>query len=225
MRYPASEKAESKADRRTIQWIVVPLNRLIEQAHLSVRRILEKLGIPRATFHRWVDLYQTGGSEALEDRPSRPSRVWNRIPDEIRAKVIALALEQPELSPRELAVRFTDEERHFVSEASVYRLLKAQDLHRQPGLPRHQGGRRVHRQGAADKAAVRGTDAPPSAPNQLWQTDLTYLRVTGWGWYYLSTVLDDLSRLVVAWKLCSTMQTSDATETLDLAPAVSGLDQ
>jgi transposase InsO family protein len=49
--------------------------------------------------------------------------------------------------------------------------------------------------------------------------------VTGWGWYYLSTVLDDLSRLVVAWKLCSTMQTSDATETLDLAPAVSGLDQ
>jgi transposase-like protein len=124
MRYPASEKAESKADRRTIQWIVVPLNRLIEQSHLSVRRILEKLGIPRATFHRWVDLYQTGGSEALEDRPSRPSRVWNRIPDEIRAKVIALALEQPELSPRELAVRFTDEERHFVSEASVYRLSK-----------------------------------------------------------------------------------------------------
>ena len=53
---------------------------------------------------------------------------WGRLPDEVREKVIARALEQPELSPRELAVRFTDEERYFVSEATVYRLLKAHDL-------------------------------------------------------------------------------------------------
>ena len=49
--------------------------------------------------------------------------------------------------------------------------------------------------------------------------------MTGWGWYYLSTVLDDFSRFVVAWKLCATMQASDVTETLDLALAASGLDQ
>jgi hypothetical protein len=86
------------------------------------------LGIPRATFYRWYDLYQIGGPEALSDRPSRPRRVWNRIPDEVRSEIITLALEEPELSPRELAVRFTDERRYFVSEASVYRLLKAHDL-------------------------------------------------------------------------------------------------
>jgi transposase-like protein len=92
MRYPASEKAE--------------IIRLVEQSPLPVRRTLEKLGIPRATFYRWVDLYQTGGPEALEDRPSRPSRVWNRIPDEVRERIVRMALDLPELSPRELAVRF-----------------------------------------------------------------------------------------------------------------------
>ena len=41
---------------------------------------------------------------------------------------MTLALEEPDLSPRELAVRFTDTEKYFVSEASVYRLLKSHDL-------------------------------------------------------------------------------------------------
>ena len=114
MRYPASEKLE--------------IIRLVEQSHLPVRATLEKLAIPRATFYRWYDAFQRGGPEALADRPSRPSRVWNRLPAEIREQIVALALEEPELSPRELAVRFTDERRYFVSEATVYRLLKAQDL-------------------------------------------------------------------------------------------------
>ena len=66
MRYPASEKLE--------------VIRLVEQSHLSVRRTLERLGIPRATFYRWYDLYQTGRPEALEDRSSRPRRIWNASP-------------------------------------------------------------------------------------------------------------------------------------------------
>jgi putative transposase len=197
MRYPASEKAE--------------IIRLVEQSHLPVRQTLELLGIPRATFYRWYDLHQTGGPEALGDRSSRPGRVWNRIPEEIRGRILDLALEQPELSPRELAVRFTDERKYFVSEASVYRLLKAHDLITSPAY-------------IVIKAADEFRDKT-TAPNQLWQTDFTYLKVTGWGWYYLSTVLDDFSRFIVAWKLCATMRATDVTETLDLALAASGLDQ
>jgi len=197
MRYPASEKLE--------------IIRLVEQSHLPVRRSLEKLGIPRPTFYRWYDLYQTGGLEALEDRPSRPSRVWNRIPDEVREKVLQLALDEPELSPRELAVRFTDQQGSFISEASVYRLLKAQDLIPSPAYILMK---------AADEFQDKTT-----APNQLWQTDFTYLKVTGWGWFYLSTVLDDFSRYILAWKLCTTMKAQDVTDTLSLALAASGLDQ
>jgi transposase InsO family protein len=67
-----------------------------------------ELGIPRTTFYRWYDRYQLGGLEALEDQSPRPSRVWNRIPDDVRQRIVDLALDVPELSPRELAVRFTD---------------------------------------------------------------------------------------------------------------------
>jgi transposase InsO family protein len=197
MRYPAPEKLE--------------IIRLVEQSHLPVRATLEKLGITRSTFYRWYDAYQRGGPEALNDHPSQPSRVWNRLPAEIREQIVALALEQPELSPRELAVRFTDERRYFVSEATVYRLLKSQDLITSPAY-------------IVIKAADEFRDKT-TAPNQLWQTDFTYLKVVGWGWYYLSTVLDDFSRYIVAWKLCTTMQASDVTATLDLALGAAGLDQ
>jgi putative transposase len=114
MRYAASEKAE--------------IIQLVEQSHLPARHTLDKLGIPRATFYRWYDRYRNGGPEALADHRSRPDRVWNRIPGDVRRQIIDMALELPELSPRELAVRFTDERKYFVSEASIYRLLKAHDL-------------------------------------------------------------------------------------------------
>ena len=197
MRYSASDKTE--------------IIRLVEQSHLPARRTLDKLGIPRSSFYRWYDGYQGGGPEGLADRPSRPDRVWNRIPEAIRSQIVELALDQPELSPRELAVRFTDEEKYFVSEASVYRLLKAHDLIASPAY-------------IVIKAAEEFKDKT-TAPNQLWQTDFTYLKITGWGWYYLSTVLDDFSRFIVAWKLCATMKAQDVTATLDLALAASGVDQ
>ena len=64
-----------------------------------------------------------------------------------------------------------------------------------------------------------------TAINQMWQTDFTYFKIIGWGWYYLSTILDDYSRYIIAWKLCSTMRASNVTETIELALAASGCDQ
>ena len=154
---------------------------------------------------------QVSGPEALNDRSPRPDRVWNRIPDPERQRIIELALDEPALSPRELAVRFTDSKGYFVSEASVYRLLKAHELIASPAF-----------------IVIKAADAfknKTTAPNQLWQTDFTYLKVIGWGWFYLSTVLDDFSRYIVAWKLCVTMKAEDVTATLDRALRASGLQQ
>ena len=104
MRYPAAEKAE--------------IIKLVEQSHLSARQTLDRIGVSRSTFYRWYDLYQMGGPDALEDKPSKPSRVWNRIPQPIHDQIIEMALEESELSPRELAVRFTetrDRQRKLIS--------------------------------------------------------------------------------------------------------------
>ncbi|GEM_PF-3565932 len=52
-----------------------------------------------------------------------------------------------------------------------------------------------------------GEPVPAWRPlNQLWQTDFAWLKVIGWGWFHLSTILDDFSRHVIAWKLCATSQ-------------------
>jgi hypothetical protein len=106
----------------------------VEHSHQGVRWTLGKLGIPKTTFYRWYDRYLAFGETGLEDRNSNPGRVWNRIPDAVRQKIIDLALEETQLSPRELAVRFTDTRGYFVSEASVYRLLKVQDLITSPAF-------------------------------------------------------------------------------------------
>jgi transposase InsO family protein len=197
MRYPASEKLE--------------IIRQVEQSHLSAKQTLDLLGIPRTTFYRWYDRYLSLGEAGLQDQPSRPSRVWNRIPDMVRKQIVDLALEEPELSPRELAVRFTDTNRYFVSEASVYRLLKAHDLITSPAFIVIKAADEFH------EKTVR--------PNQLWQTDFTYFKVVGWGWFYLSTILDDYSRYIIAWRLCTTMKTSDVTATLEDALVASGCDR
>ena len=85
MRYPASEKLE--------------IIRLVEQSHLPVKHTLAKIGVSRPTFYRWYDLYRRFGDAGLEDHRAGPKRpAWNRIPDDVRTEIIAMALDRPELS-------------------------------------------------------------------------------------------------------------------------------
>jgi len=104
MRYSASEKAE--------------IIQLVEQSHLPARRTLDKLGIPPPRSTAGMTDTVRAGLSAADDHRSRPRSCLDRIPDDVRRQIIDLALDLPELSPRELAVRFTDERKYFVSEAS-----------------------------------------------------------------------------------------------------------
>jgi len=184
---------------------------LVEQSGLSVRVTLRQLGVPRSTFYGWYQRYDEMGFEGLFDKTPTPRSRWNKIPKAIQDQVLDLALARTDLSPRELACHYTDEKRYFVSESSVYRILKAADLITSPAY-----------------VLMSASDAfqhPTTRVHEMWQTDFTYFRIINWGWYYLSTVLDDFSRYIIAWKLSPTMGATDVTETLDQALAVTGVEQ
>ena len=185
--------------------------RLVEESQLSVKQTLRELGIARSTFYRWYKAYQEHGYDGLELGSKAPRRFWNRLPESVKEQCIEEALAHPEKSPRELAWHITDKHAYFISESSVYRLLKQYDLITSPAYILLQASDRFH--------------TPTRRINELWQTDFTYFRIVGWGWYFLSTVLDDYSRYIISWKLTTTMAADDVKLTLDDAISKTGTDQ
>ena len=185
--------------------------RMVEESQLSARRTLAELQVPQSTYYDWYKRYVDQGYDGLADRKPSPRQFWNRIPHEERETVKDIALEHTEKSPRELAWQITDTRGYFISESSVYRILRDYDLITSP---------HYIVLSAADKFKH-----PTRRINELWQTDFTYFKVIGWGWFYLSTVLDDYSRYILAWKLFTTMNASDVQQTLDMAIARTGVDQ
>lgn len=194
MRYSAAEKQE--------------IIRLVEGSSLPVKRTLAELDVPRSSFYRWYRAYLENGFSGLENEKPTPRRFWNRIPEWERDRVVERALARPEQSPRELAWDITDREGTYISETSVRRILKSYDLIPSPAYIVLS---------AADKFKN-----PTKRIHELWQTDFTYLRVTGWGWYYLSSVLDDYSRYIITWKLYRGMAAEDVKDLLDRAVGATG---
>jgi transposase InsO family protein len=189
MRFTPSEKME--------------IIRLVEGSELSVNKTLKELGIHKSTFYNWYNRYLQDGPSGLN--PKKPNRkdFWNKIPEEVKSKVIDLALDLPDLSPRELSCEMTDNHRYFISESSVYRILKRAGLITSPAFILLQ---------ASDKFKK-----PTYRINEMWQTDFTYFKIIGWGWYYLSTIMDDYSRYILSWELCDTMKAKDVKETIEKA--------
>lgn len=66
---------------------------------------------------------------------------------------------------------------------------------------------------------------PTTRVNEMWQTDFTYFKIIGWGWYYLTTELSDYSRFIISWRLCTSMGATDVSNKLDDALAFTGLDE
>lgn len=195
MRRSASEKME--------------IIRIVEGSELGVKRTLEELGISRSTFYEWYRSYLTQGFEGLKPKVPKRKSFWNKIPEKQRQQVVEIALDLTELSPRELAFHITDNKGWFISESSVYRILKKRGLITSPAWIL---------MAASDEFKDKTTRV-----HQQWQTDFTYFKIIGWGWYYLATIMDDYSRYIIWWELCKNMESTDAMRVIGHALKETGL--
>jgi len=170
----------------------------VTKSALPIRQALLRLGLPKSTYYRWL-------KPQANDKTRIP---WNKLNAEEEDLVLAEAIECPELSPRQLALKITDDGSH-ISESTVYRILK--------------------REGLIKPAQVKGFKASneyhhkTKRPNEMWATDCSYLKVTGWGYYYLVTVMDDFSRFILAWQLKTDMSANSLIDVTQQAVDLTGM--
>jgi len=184
--------------------------RAVEGSTLPVRDALAWLELAPSTYYRWRRRFRMKGFEGLYDQSAYKGRTWNQLLPRERSKVFEIALLYPEWSSREVACHISDHSGFTVSESTVYRLLKREGLIR----PRE------------EKTFPAGPEfwVKTKRPNQMWQTDATFLLVKNCGWYYLISILDDFSRKILAWLLQSRMDADAFSEVIELACELTGMD-
>ena len=195
MRFTQSEKME--------------IIKLIDGSNVSANRTLKELGVPSSTFYKWYKKYLDGGFDALTVSKRNQKQVWNKIPQQERNRVVDIALNKESFTCRELAWYITDTQKRYISESSVYRILRERGLITAPH----------HIVLTASDEFKRKT----TYVNEMWQTDFSYFRITGWGNYYMGSVLDDYSRFIIAWDLLPNMKANDVRGTIDKAIINSGV--
>jgi transposase InsO family protein len=147
--------------------------------------MLAELKIPRSTYYKWRKAYKGYGLGGLIKMKPSARRIWNRLTAGETEKMLEIARQHPELSPRLLAVKITDEEAFSISESTVYRILRENHLICPRPLP--------------EMPAQRQWRHQTTRPDELWQCDGTNFFIVGWGYYKLIPVEDDYSRKIIAY--------------------------
>lgn len=173
---------------------------LVVRPEIRINRTFRQVGLNKSSFYK-VSGHSKNSVDYLitNKRPSK--RQWNSFPKEQKNLVVKLAVDYPDLSLRELAYKITDEQQIFISESSVYRILKSRSLMTAP----------AHIFLSASCEFTNKT----RFVHQMWQTDFTYFKILGQGWYYVSMILDDYSRYIVHWEFCSNMKADDVKRTVN----------
>jgi len=157
---------------------------LVTKSGLPYSRALAQLKLSRSTYYRWLKRLSCN---ELKDKKGGSPIPWNKIRPAEAAKILAAARNSPELSCRQLAFSLTDTGSIYVSESTVYRILKREGLIKPAEIIGFKAAKEYHRK--------------TKHSNELWATDCCHLKVMDWGWYYLVTVMDDFSRFILSWDL------------------------
>ena len=179
---------------------------LVADSGLPRRRALAQLRLPKSTYYRWLRKQAEG---RLEDTKGGSPIPWNKLRPEEEAKILSQARVSTELSARQLALRIVDAENLYVSESTVFRILKREGLIKPAEIVGFKAGKEYRRK--------------TKKPNELWATDCAHLKVVDWGWYYLVTVMDDFSRFILAWELKSDMAARSLIDVVQQAVDLTGM--
>ena len=173
---------------------------MVADSGLPRRKALAQLGFPKSTYYHWLRKQAEG---RLQDKKGGSAIPWNKLRPEEEERILFLARASPELSPRQLALGIIDTEGLYVSESTVFRILKRDGLIKPAEIVGFKAGKEYHRK--------------TQKPNELWATDCAHLKVVDWGWYYLVTVMDDYSRFILAWELKSDMASGSLIDVVQQA--------
>ena len=180
----------------------------VTSSGLPKGKVLGELGVPSSTHYR--SLRREEQQQGLEDHAGGGRPPWNRLTSQEVHRILWAAREMPELSPRQLAARTTDNQGFSVSESTVYRVLRREGLVKRPEM-RLAAGKEYHHK--------------TTGPHQMWATDASYFRVVGWGYHYLVTVMDDYSRFILFHRLQRDMTSDSLMEVVQEAVDRTGMDQ
>jgi len=179
---------------------------LVADSGLPRRKALKHLGLPKSTYYRWLKRQSEG---RLQDKKGGSPVPWNKLKPKEEAKILTTARASPELSCRQLALLMVDSGRWYVSESTVFRILKREGLIKPAEVIGFKAGKEYHRK--------------TKRPNELWATDCSHIKVFDWGWYYLVTVMDDYSRFILAWELKSDMVAGSLIDVVQKAVDATGM--
>jgi len=168
------------------QRVVAEVDQAKRRSAMKASDALRHLGISRASFYRWK---KHEAWQREQPTVSKPVQAFEALPEE-KAAVIEYAKKHPEIRHRELCWRMVDENVAFLSASTVYRVLLENEL-----MNRHRGRRKRY----------RDEIEKPTRPDEVWGTDLVYIKVNDVQ-YYLVVFIDEYSRYVVHWELLSNME-------------------
>jgi transposase InsO family protein len=130
-------------------------------------------------------------------REIAPERNWtktapaNKLSAAERKRILELVTSPRfrDLSPNQIVPLLADEGKYLASEATLYRILREEELNA------HRGRAKAPVRRAPNTHVATG-------PNQLWSWDITYLRSPVSGlFYYLYLIMDVWSRKIVGWEV------------------------
>lgn len=163
------------------------MQKIHEKTEIKVSELVAFAGVSKSTWHEWKS------RKGIETRHNHETPKLNWYTPEERMAVVKYVLAHKNFlyGYRYLAWQMIDDNVAFVRPASIYNIMKEYDL--------------VHKWAKnAGEAKKKGFDQP-SAPNEQWHTDISYIKVLGVFYYFIS-IMDGYSRKILDWTLCENME-------------------